>query len=47
MKTIQNITHRRFAERTIKAGDQIIFLTGILIAFVIMCLPWILIIERF
>lgn len=46
MKTLQNLTHYQFTERTIVLGDKAIYTGAILAAFVFLVLPYILIIAR-
>ncbi len=46
MKTMQNLNQRRFTERAIVLGDKIINTAAIMAAFVLLVLPFVLVITR-
>ncbi|WP_345948889.1 hypothetical protein ABDD95_18755 [Mucilaginibacter sp. PAMB04274] len=46
MKTLQNLTHHQFTERTIALGDKAINTGVIIAAFAFSVLPFILMIAR-
>ncbi|MDB5286053.1 MAG: hypothetical protein JWR05_1002 [Mucilaginibacter sp.] len=46
MKTIQNLIHHQFTEKAIVLGDKIINIAAIIAVFVLLVLPFALMIVR-
>lgn len=46
MKTIQTLTHHQFSAKNIKTGDEALAIAATLLAFVFLCLPYLILFFR-